>query len=550
MQWTLFTKIKSLAVLLVVVGEAIGLATVQAQQPDQRREAKAPGDNPLFYFMGDHGSYPVGFKVVEQFDFARTYRRKTDDLGKPYQGERARPLQTLIWYPAERSSGVPMTFGDYVDLWATETSFGHSKMPFRAKEWASIMQPTLSTRLWAMRDASQAPIDSSGGRFPLLIYAPGGSGMAWENADLCEYIASYGYVVIASPSMGPMTRDVSGMGDLSGANEQARDISFLIGYAQTLRNVNPAEIAVAGMSWGGMSNLFAAARDNRIEALVALDGSMRYYPGIVRQAGDVHADEMMIPLLSFQQSEVSLENEDQARRSGADMVAQKDGPNVLNDWVHGDLITVRMLGLQHAEFAAQWQRNEDMWKYYTEFLPADYGRKDGMIGYSWVARYTLAFLDAYLKRDVVAKTFLKRTPAENGVPKHLMAVSYRASSGVAFSFDGFRSEIGRQGFEHAQEIYADFQKKKPGFKLDEGVMLDWSDELINDDHIAEAITLLKLNLQIHPASAPSYEALGDAFVMSKQESLAITAYKNALEKSPTYAPPKRKLEELEHRKRQ
>jgi len=42
-----------------------------------------------------------------------------------------------------------------------------------------------------------------------------------------------------------------------------------------------------GSVGGGLSNLFAAARDNRIRALVALDGSMRYFPALVKQAGDV-----------------------------------------------------------------------------------------------------------------------------------------------------------------------------------------------------------------------------------------------------------------------
>ena len=78
----------------------------------------------------------------------------------------------------------------------------------------------------------------------------------------------------------------------SGVNAQARDISFLIGYAQTLPNTDMSELAVAGFSWGGISNLFAAARDNRIDALVALDGSMRYYPGLVKTAGDVHPDQI------------------------------------------------------------------------------------------------------------------------------------------------------------------------------------------------------------------------------------------------------------------
>ena len=43
--------------------------------------------------------------------------------------------------------------------------------------------------------------------------------------------------------------------------------------------------AVVSWSWGGISSLFASARDPRINALVELDGSMRYYPGLVKKPG-------------------------------------------------------------------------------------------------------------------------------------------------------------------------------------------------------------------------------------------------------------------------
>ena len=45
-----------------------------------------------------------------------------------------------------------------------------------------------------------------------------------------------------------------------------------------------------------------------------------------------------------------------------------------------------------------------------------------------MALYTLEFLDAYLKHEESAVLFLKRTPAENGVPKHLMAFNLRQAS--------------------------------------------------------------------------------------------------------------------------
>ena len=226
------------------------------------RTAASAQNGPVFQFTEKPGPYQVGLKVVEQYDYSRVYRPSTDELGKPYSGERARPLQTLIWYPAQKSGGKPMSVADYADLAATETSFGKPKMPSDAREWISGMKPALTTPLWAVHGAAAAP-----GRFPVVIYAPSISSWSWENADLCEYLASHGYVVLASPDMGATNRAMTS--DLAGINAQAGDISFLVGYAQTLPNTDMSGVAVAGFSWGGLSNLFAAARDNRIHALVA-----------------------------------------------------------------------------------------------------------------------------------------------------------------------------------------------------------------------------------------------------------------------------------------
>jgi dienelactone hydrolase/predicted negative regulator of RcsB-dependent stress response len=471
---------------------------------------------------------------VEQYDYSRTYRHPIDELGKVYHGERARPLQTLIWYPAEKSSAKPMTVSDYANLMATETSFGRPNMSAGAKEWIAGMKLTLGIPLWAVRDAPLAA-----GRFPVVIYAPSFSAMSWENADLCEYLASHGYVVIASPDMGATTRQMTN--DVAGLNAQALDISFLIGYAQTLTDTDMSRVAVAGFSWGGMSNLFAAARDNRIDALVALDGSMRYYPGLVKQAGDVHPEEMTIPLLFVAQGEITLE--DQARYF-AD-TSKSEGPNVSNAWTHGDLVTLHMLGLVHTEHSSMYQRNEEMWKSFTDTRKADYDREDGITGYAWVTRYTLQFLDAYLKHDAAAMAYLKKTPAENGAPKHFMTVNYRSAKGMPASLDAFRAELGRQGFDHAAEVYAAMQKEKADFKLEETAVNSWSYELMSDDHLPEAIDLLKLNVQIYPDSSNAYDSLGEAYAKSGQKQLAIENYKKSLKKGPTNENAKQKLKELE-----
>jgi len=144
------------------------------------------------------GPLPVGFRVVQQVDPARTFT-----------GGQARPVQTLVWYPATRS-GAAMRYRDYLALVGSELDFSRSQEQARAaadafikSEYLSESGPAQGKRaldgpVRARRDAAAA-----GGRFPVLIYAPSISAPASENPDLCEYLASHGYIVIASPSVGP-----------------------------------------------------------------------------------------------------------------------------------------------------------------------------------------------------------------------------------------------------------------------------------------------------------------------------------------------------------
>jgi pimeloyl-ACP methyl ester carboxylesterase len=320
-----------------------------------------------------------------------------------------------------------MTVGDYTQLADTEIRFyAPSKENNR---WRSLLMASSNVRLWAVRDAELAR-----GRYPILIYAPSDSSVAWENADLCEYLASHGYVVLASPSIGVSTRDMTD--DLEGINAQARDISFLVSYAKSLSDTDSSEVAVVSWSWGGISSLFAAARDPRIDALVAMDGSMRYYPGLVKKAGDIHPERMTIPLLFFTRN-VSLEDLENDNAP----VADKVGPSVLNEWIHGDLLTVNMLGMAHAEFSSMFQRRESAQRF-AENQVADYGRDDANTSYAWVARYSLDFLDAQLKHVASAKAFLGKSPSSNGVPKHFMDVRFRPARKTTLSGGGSGSAAG------------------------------------------------------------------------------------------------------------
>ncbi len=394
---------------LVVLATALVVSVATAQDVP----------NFQFRFTEKPGPYSVGLKVIEQYDHSRVFHSTSDATGKSATADGFRPLQTLVWYPADASKAERMTIGDYAALIRTETSFDKPMEHGKSQSFVEdFTRGTTPLPVWALRDA---PVQEN--LFPLVIYAPSLNAPAIENIELCEYIASHGFVVLATPSMGATERTMTV--DISGANAEAQDISFLIDYAKNLPDTEMSSVAVIGYSWGGMSALFAAARDKRIGAIVSLDGSFRYSPASVQQAGDVHPDQMKIPLLFFSRAEETLESWSATHQDKDQFCV---APNVLNEWVHGDFYSLRMMAISHIQFSSIFQRSERFRKEGLRFAPADYSLEEGAETYDWVARYTLEFLNAYLKHEVGSMEFLRHTPSENGVAKHLIAASFRPAA--------------------------------------------------------------------------------------------------------------------------
>ena len=370
-----------------------------------------------FTFADKPGPFAVGLHVYHEYDPSRTFRESSAGSGSATtQGPR--PMQILVWYPAENSTKPKMTFGDYETLIRTETSFDQPTDSGSSQKFVeSFMRGTAAQPAWAVRDAPPAV-----GSFPIVVYAPSLNAPNTENIELCEYLATQGYIVVASPSLGADTRHMTV--DLANANAQAQDIAFDLHVAGKLPHADPSHTAIIGYSWGGMAALFAAARDSHIDAFISLDGSFRYSPALVQQAGDVHPGQMKIPLLVVSRAEESLESWAAMHQSSP----CQDAPNVLNQWTHGDLLHIHMLALSHIQFSSLFQRSQRFKLEGPHFIPADYSLEEGNESYNWIARYTLEFLNAYLKQDPRAIQFLKQTPAQNGVPSHLMAVSLHPAS--------------------------------------------------------------------------------------------------------------------------
>lgn len=111
-----------------------------------------------------------------------------------------------------------MTVEDYVELADREIHFDTPDQEHN--KWRRRLKSSFEISLWAVRDAK--PVEQ---RYPVVIYAPSDSSIAGENADLCEYLASHGYVVLASRSMGVSTRDMTD--DLAGIDSRLSTSHFL-----------------------------------------------------------------------------------------------------------------------------------------------------------------------------------------------------------------------------------------------------------------------------------------------------------------------------------
>ncbi len=487
------------------------------------------GADSAFTFSNVPGPYPVGIRVVQQYDYSRSYTGKFDIVsGKPATGERAtgeraRPIQTLVWYPAQRG-GRAMSYGDYADTSATEEEFEKTNPNVIGKlraihagtgnRFAPALKAVLNQPMWAVRDAAALP-----GKFPLVIYAPSFSARAYENADLCEYLASQGYVVIASADMGASSRAMTG--DLEGVEAQAGDIEFLIGYARTLPQVDFDHIAVVGYSWGGLSNLAAAAKDNRISALVSLDGTVRYDNETVKAINYLTPAKISIPYLFVASRPDTLE------QLNYDKKFIDISSNFLNELNYSDVYIVSMNAMVHTDFSS----------YFLRVVPEEsfrdgYTRQEAAIAHSWVARYVHQFLDAYLKNNSAALAFLNNDPVKNQVPAHLMRIDARKAKGMAPTLENIGAELARRGFDHAGDVIHDLHLNEPKLKPDEDLLNNWGNQVLQNQDSSRSIQIFKFALLLYPDSSDLYDGLGNAYQVGNDKSLAIQSYRRSLALNP------------------
>ena len=487
-----------------------------------------------FTFSNPPGPHAVGLKVVQQYDRSRVYKTEIDlATGEPVTGERARPVQALVWYPAAARGGKPVTYRDYLDTVPTEDDFTRSPLDVKRMTDERIDGNAAGHREALLRDIARPQLAvrdarPEGGRFPVVIYAPSYSSYAIENTDLCELLASHGYIVLSSPSLGAHTRSMTT--DLEGVEAQAADISFLIGYAATLPQADTGKVAAVGFSWGGLANVFAAAKDARIKALVSLDGSLRYYPKLVdggkEAASYVTPARVAVPMLFMGARPRTMEALNRAENMRTDY-------SFMNEMKYSDVYIVSMLPMKHPDFASYALRMMPD-SAFSDF--GDYSRDEVNLQHSWAARYTLRFLDAYLKGDSAGLAFVNNTPAANHAPAHTMLTDIRRHKGsMPPTQESFVRSLAAAGFDKAIPEYVRFVVQNPGFKLDENALIGWGVQLARVERPVQAREIFRLGAHLYPNQSIMHDGLGEMQAKTGQPQEALASYRRVLELDPKNA---------------
>ncbi len=148
--------------------------------------------------------------------------------------------------------------------------------------------------------ALDAPLDASGGPYPVLVFSHGSCGYPTQSLFLTPLLASRGYIVIAPSHPGNTIREFPNCGtpaaQAASANERPADVIDALDQMLAANGdaaspffaaLDPARVGMSGHSFGGFTTYLAVARDPRFKVALPLAAAV---PGVPR---------LMIPSLTL-----------------------------------------------------------------------------------------------------------------------------------------------------------------------------------------------------------------------------------------------------------
>jgi len=180
----------------------------------------------------DEGPYTAGVQVISWT------KDSASSPGTP------RTLDTVVWYPTTKGSGP--------------------------------VDPNY-------RGVVGAPLDASGGPYPVILFSHGSCGYPLQSTFLTPLLASRGYIVIAPPHPGNTINEFPTCGtpnaQVASFIDRPKDMSFVLDQILVANQdpsspffgaVDGSRVAMTGHSFGGLTTFLVAAQDPRVSVAVAM----------------------------------------------------------------------------------------------------------------------------------------------------------------------------------------------------------------------------------------------------------------------------------------
>ncbi len=456
------------------------------------------------------GPYAVGFETVEKYDFSRVYRSKVDYDGDPRDGERARPVQICVWYPATASeNATPMVYGEYVFPAPGDDRFFGFLSQLQGRELNYLIARTgnrfaavadmMNLRVGAVKNAQRQE-----GSFPVVVYfADIMSGFS-ENSVLCEYLASHGFIVISTHSVGTLGLNASPVpADLE---TQIRDREFALAGVRDYPNSDPDRLAVIGCGWGGLEALVMQMRNSDVDAIITLDGAYLYKDNAERIGHNPYFDYagVKVPLLQIYP-----------------LLPDVIDHSVIDSMPYSHRLNIGLSGFTHADLT-----------HYPAMLSdsASDTSAAGPIEYATVCEYALDFLCAHVNDDATALTMLDKRASSYGDNLRVQQLYAQKPPPTELEF----VDLIQQGkIDRAVDVYEQLKVARPGeVFFQEGTINVLGYQFLQANQLEDALKLFRINTEAFPKSANVWDSYADGCIANGDIETAIQCYKNVLEVLP------------------
>ena len=498
------TSAAAIATLAALLSAAVSNAAIAQHAP-------AAGASPLWGEMTP-GPNAVGFKVLKLRDATRTWFRPTS--GSSLIGL---PVVVRYWYPAQGTSGRPMSFGRYLaadsyddqlaDASAARIAASSTGLKAFYERPQNFTFGAVEPDRWArlqdvpLRAVADAPARAE--RYPVVV----GVGGALGNSAIAEYLASHGYVVavVGSPAE-------TEMGNVARMEWYVRDIEFALATLRTLPNVDANRVATWGFSFAGMPALLTAMRNPDVDAVASLESAIFYTSFMPQTRGNPFFDpsRLRVPFLHMMRASESRANEqlgaiDSLRYAKRFRYLVNDTAIVHQDFgTHGIAAAAVLEKRPHARTAVVK----------TQLANAEYIRR---------------FLDAYVKGTADADAWLARSPEQNGVPAGLLTVITAPAVTPAPTNREFIAMIGRDGVQAAMAKFHAARQSDPSAPLfAEATVNALAYELLRSSRVADGVVLLRTNVEMYPESANAHDSLAEGYEMLGDKAQSVAAAKKTL----------------------